>query len=316
MAQDNEQIEVLLEGFKKWLIRHDRSAHSIRAYLSDVRQFISWCGGNREEPFELALIDDVAVQGWRDHLEQKNMPATVNRKLAALSTFFEWAIEAKLVTTDPTTNINGVEQQAVAPKALSEAAINRILRKAKEGSNLRDHALLELLAATGLRASEAAGLTIGDLTLGERSGWVTVRMGKGRRRRKVPVHLRARKALNAYLEQEQLSETTARTARATEPLFHNRAGEPLTPYALWYTVKKYARLAEIEGVTPHTIRHTVATRLVRDPETDLVTAATFLGHSRLDTTARYSQPSEEDLTYAAERMRGGVMGSAVDRGLK
>jgi integrase/recombinase XerC len=303
VTQDNEQIEVLLEGLKKWLVRHDRSAHSIRAYLSDVRHFISWCGDNRQEPCELALIDDEDVQGWRDHLEQKAMPATVNRKLAALSTFFQWAIEAKLVTTDPTANINGVEQQAVAPKALSEAAMNRILRKAKEGGNLRDHALLELLAATGLRASEAASLTIGDLALGERSGWVTVRMGKGRRRRKVPIHLRARKALNTYLEQEQLNEPTARAAHAADPLFRSRAGEPLTSYALWYTVKKYARLAEVEGVTPHTFRHTVATRLVRDPETDLVTAATFLGHSRLDTTARYSQPSEEDLTYAAERMR-------------
>lgn len=316
MTQDNEQIEVLLEGFKKWLVRHDRSAHSIRAYLSDVRQFISWCSGNREEAFELALIDDEDVQDWRDCLEQKAMPATVNRKLAALSTFFRWAVEGKLVTSDPTVNINGIEQQAMAPKALSEAAMNKILRKAKEGGNLRDHALLELLAATGLRASEAAGLTIGDLALGERSGWVTVRMGKGRRRRKVPVHLRARKALNAYLEQEQLNEPITRAAHAADPLFRSRAGEPLTSYALWYTVKKYARLAEVEGVTPHTFRHTVATRLVRDPETDLVTAATFLGHSRLDTTARYSQPGEEDLTYAAQRMRRGATNGVVDRDLR
>lgn len=304
MTQDNEGIEVLLEGFKKWLVRRDRSAHSIRAYLSDVRQFMTWCGCDREAPFELALIDDEDVQDWRDHLEQKAMPSTVNRKLAALSTFFRWAIEAKLVASDPTANINGIEQQAVAPKALTEAAMNRILRKAKDGGNLRDHALLELLAATGLRASEAADLVVGDLTLGERSGWVTVRMGKGRRRRKVPINLRARKAITAYLGAEQLGEPAARAARAQEPLFRNRAGLPLTSYALWYTVKKYARLAQVEGVMPHTFRHSVATRLVRDPETDIVTAATFLGHSRLDTTARYSRPSEDDLARAAERVQG------------
>ena len=227
----------------------------------------------------------------------------MNRKLAALSTFFRWASEAKLVTSDPTADIEGMEQQDVAPKALSEAAMNKILRKAKEGGNLRDHALLELLAATGLRAAEAAGLTLGDLALGERSGWVTVRLGKGRRRRRVPIHLRARKALSAYLEPEQLAEPTARAARAAEPLFRSRNGEPLTPYALWYTVKKYARLAEVEGVTPHTFRHSVATRLVRDPQVDMVTAATFLGHSRLDTTARYSRPSEDDLARAAERVQ-------------
>jgi integrase len=60
--------------------------------------------------------------------------------------------------------------------------------------------------------------------------------------------------------------------------------------------------AAVEGVTPHTFRHTVATQLVRDPAVDLVTAATFLGHSRLDTTARYSQPGEDDLSEAAERL--------------
>ena len=113
-----------------------------------------------------------------------------------------------------------------------------------------------------------------------------------------------------------MHEPLTRAAHAADPLFRSRAGEPLTSYALWYTVKKYARLAEVEGVTPHTFRHTVATRLVRDPETDLVAAATFLGHSRLDTTARYSQPGEEDLTHAAERMRRGATNGVVDRDLK
>lgn len=302
MTQDNATTDALLDDFKKWLTRHDRSVHSIRAYLSDVRQFAAWYVETTGEPFAPAAVTDEHVQDWRDKLENEAMPATVNRKLAALSTFFRWAAEARLVTGDPTANIHGVEQQPVAPKALSEAALNKILRKAKEGGNLRDHALLELLAATGLRAAEAAGLTLGDLALGERSGWVTVRLGKGRRRRRVPIHLRARKALSAYLEQEGLGDPATRAARATEPLFRSRAGAALTPYALWYTVKKYARLAGIEGVTPHTFRHSVATRLVRDPQVDMVTAATFLGHSRLDTTARYSQPSEEDLARAAERV--------------
>ena len=209
MTQDNATTDVLLKSFERWLVKHDRSAHSIRAYLSDVRQFIAWCVQPAKEPFSLAAVTDEQVLEWRDELDDEAMPATVNRKLTALSTFFRWTIEAKLVANDPTANISGVEQQPVAPKALSEAALSRILRKAKENGNLRDHALLELLAATGLRASEAASLTLGDLALGERSGWVTVRLGKGRRRRKVPVHLRARKALSAYLEHEALGEPGA-----------------------------------------------------------------------------------------------------------
>jgi len=77
----------------------------------------------------------------------------------------------------------------------------------------------------------------------------------------------------------------------------------MTPYAVWYAVKKYAKAAGIENISPHTFRHTVVTRLVCDPAVDLVTAATFLGHARLDTTARYSQPGEEDLAEAAERLQ-------------
>jgi len=304
VTQDNATIDTLLTSFATWLKNHGRSAHSMRAYLSDVRQFTAWFPQHTQDPFTLAAVTGETVQDWLGHLSRvlNAMPATVNRKLAALSTFFRWAGEAELVISDPTADIAGVEQQAVAPKALTEAAMNKILRKAKESGNLRDHALMELLAATGLRAAEAAGLTLGDLELGERSGWVTVRFGKGRKWRRVPIHLRARKALSAYMEQEQLAEPAARSARAAEPLFRSRNGDPLTPYALWYTVKKYARLAEVEGVTPHTFRHSVATRLVRDPQVDMVTAATFLGHSRLDTTARYSQPSEDDLARAAERV--------------
>lgn len=85
-------------------------------------------------------------------------------------------------------------------------------------------------------------------------------------------------------------------------LFSSRLKKPLTAYAIWSVVKKYVSEAEMEHVSPHSFRHTVATRLVRNPPVGLVTAATFLGHSRLDTTARYAQPSEEDLARAA----GGV----------
>jgi len=130
-----------------------------------------------------------------------------------------------------------------------------------------------------------------DVELNERSGWAVVRQGKGRRRR----HAQARRVLREYLEGRGFPPADA-------PLFPSPRGGAMTSFAVWYTVRKYAALAGVEGVTPHTFRHTVATRLVRDPNVDLVTAAAFLGHSRLDTTARYSRPSEEDLARAAERL--------------
>ncbi|MBN1812639.1 MAG: tyrosine-type recombinase/integrase, partial [Anaerolineae bacterium] len=132
---------------------------------------------------------------------------------------------------DPTRYVNGIKQQPVAPKALNKQDLTRILRAARK-DNKRDAALLEFLAATGLRASEVAGLTVGDVALNKRSGWVTVR-GKGRKQRNVPVHARARRALSEYLEERD-------APAGDEPLFLSQKGGAISPYAVWYTVKKYA----------------------------------------------------------------------------
>jgi site-specific recombinase XerD len=293
IATENATIEELLEQFRHHLEARDKSPHSIRAYLSDLRQFATWFTEHTGETFALEAITEYDVRDWRDQLAATMKPATVNRKLASLSAHYRWAGETGQSERDPTRYVNGIKQQPVAPKAMSKQDLTRILRSARK-DNKRDTALLEFLAATGLRASEVAGLTVGDVELNERSGWATVR-GKGRKQRRVPVHARARRTLSEYLEKRN-------DPAGDAPLFLSQKGGAISSYAVWYTVKKYAALADVEGVTPHTFRHTVATQLVRDPEVDLVTAATFLGHSRLDTTARYSQPSEEDLEKAANQL--------------
>jgi integrase/recombinase XerC len=303
MTQDETYLDTLSEAFQTHLEARGRSVHTVRAYLTDLRQFATWFIDHTGEPFTLEEVTEHDVNDWRDHLAAEMKPATVNRKLAALSTLYDWAGQKRQVDRDPTHYVTGVKQQQTAPKALSKRNLTRILRQARKSGNKRDAALLELLAATGLRASEMAGLKIGDVELNERSGWVTVRAtkGKGRKRRRVPIYVRARRLLREYLD-ERRQECDGEELGAGEPLFLSRKGGAITPYAIWYTVKKYARLADVDDVSPHSFRHTVATRLVRDPEVDLVTAATFLGHSRLDTTARYSRPSEEDLEEAADRL--------------
>ena len=295
MIQDHP----ILLSFAAALRARDRSAATVKHYLSDLRQFVAWFETRTGESFALDVVTEYDVRDWRDHLAATLKPASVNRKLAALSALYRWAEETGRVERDPTRYVNGVAQQPTAPKALSEQELTRIMRKAHQAGNKRDIALLELLAATGLRASEVAGLKVRDVELNERSGWVTVR-GKGRKQRRVPVNARARRALREYLEERGHPPAGSETAGGS--LFLTQKHTAMTPYAVWYTVKKYAKAAGIENVSPHTFRHTVATRLVRDPAVDLVTAATFLGHSRLDTTARYSQPSEEDLAEAAERL--------------
>ena len=297
MEQKEQKTYRILTDFAKALHRRDRSDATVKHYLSDLRQFAAWFEARTGEPFALDAVAEYDVIGWRDNLANDCKPSTVNRKLAALSALFRWAVETEQVERDPTVHVNGLSQQPVSPKGLSDQDLTRILRKAALSGSLRDRALLELLAATGLRASEVASLRVGDLDLGERHGWVTVRAPKAKRRkeRRVPVKVKARRVVQECLESRG-------EPSPEEPVFLSQKGGAMTPYAVWYTVKKYARLAGVENVSPHTFRHTVATQLVRDPETDLVLAAAYLGHSRLDTTARYSQPSEADLAAAAERV--------------
>jgi len=292
-------LETRLTEFEAHLKKLDRSPHSIRAYLSDLRLFAQWFEAKTGERFGITNVFDEEVKAWRKEMEDKQKASTVNRRLAALSTFFAWATEKKYTVDNPTRNIHGLGQQVIAPKALSEQAVNKIIRKARVSGNLRDHALLNFLAATGLRAAEVAAVKCGDVQIGERSGWVTVRSGKGRKQRRVPIHAKARDALQAFLESEGRDKIAE---HAAEPLFRTQEGKAMSTYAIWYTVKKYAAQAGVQNVSPHTFRHTVATRLVRNPNVDIVTAATFLGHSRLDTTARYSRPSDEDLENAAEEI--------------
>lgn len=299
---ESVSMEVIVNAFDAWLDHQDCSAHTRRAYRSDVQQFAAWFTEHTGESFNAAVVTDFDVRDWRDRLITTHKPASVNRKLAALGRFFAWAIAAGQATVDPTVHINGIEEQPTAPKALLAQDVTRILRQARK-ANSRDAALLEVLAATGLRVSEVAALTLGDLELGERSGWVTVRSGKGRKQRRVPLHVRARQQVVQYLQTRGISfnEVTLAT-QSNSPLFLSQKGAAMTSYAVWYTVKKYAALAGVEHVTPHSFRHTVATRLVRNPDVDLVTAATFLGHSRLDTTARYARPSADDLARAATQL--------------
>jgi len=119
-------------------------------------------------------------------------------------------------------------------------------------------------------------------------------MGKGKKTRRVAVHERAAEVLKE-------SQKTEANKGESAPLFSSRLKKPMTPYAIWSMVKKYVAEARVKHFSPHNFRYIVATRLISNPQVDLVTAATFLGHSRLDTTARYSQPNDDDLEKAAQK---------------
>ncbi len=301
-----------LADFVTHLRAQDRSAHTIAAYQSDVVAFLAWLEaqlGKAVAPVEVTTFD---VQKYRDALEDADRkPAGVNRRLAALRAFFAWAIAAGHASANPVQSVRGVKQDARSPKALTaqevyrlqrEAAAQRQLAQAKAGDDvsptlvdaLRDEALLNLLLYTGLRVSECADLRVADVVLNGKDPRVIVRAGKGRKYREIPLHKEARKAVEAYL--------AVRPTDRGEALFLGQRGA-LGARGMQFRIAALAEAAELEQVTPHVLRHTFATRLLREAKVDLVTVAALLGHSSIATTQIYTQPSEGDKAAAVAGLR-------------
>lgn len=295
-----------LKQFTTYLQVQDRSAHTVAAYTRDVSAFFAWLPEQLGKIVSLAEVTPFDVQKYRDHLvDEGRKPAGVNRALAALRVFFTWAVQTGQASTNPARDVQGIQQARRNPKALTaqevyrlqrEAAAQRQLAQAKAGEEvlpavvdaIRDEALLNLLLYTGLRVSECAALRVEDVVLSGKSGKVIVRSGKGRKYREIPLHKEVRKALTAYLE--------VRPTDQGDTLFLGQRG-PLGARGIQFRI---AALGEAAGVslTPHVLRHTFATRLLREAKADLVTVAALIGHSSVATTAIYTQPSEADLVEA------------------
>lgn len=283
-----------VEAFLEDLARAGKSPRTVEGYRKDLADFVAWIEGRYGEAFDPKAVLPEDVRDYRQHLlaVRKAAPATVNRRLAALRSFFSFLLAQKEIPSNPAARINGVRMVRPVPKALSEAELRRLLREARRSENPLHRAVLLTLAHTGLRASELCALRLADLVLSERKGKLTVR-GKGEKIREIPLNAEVREALREWL--------SARPAAPDDRLFIGRRG-PLTPSGVWRIVAQYARKAGLEDVHPHVLRHTFATRLLREAGADLVTVAELLGHESLNTTARYTRPSEKDLEAAVERL--------------
>ena len=174
-------------------------------------------------------------------------------------------------------------QQPVEP--LSGRELGRLVRAVEqhewgaEWMPARNAALVALMARAGLRIGEVVGLDLEDVALNERSGWVTVRQGKGLKERRVPLSLQARKTLAGYLEVRPEAETPA--------LFLTKSCRRLGKRPVQRLVKSAAQRAGLQqDVTPHVLRHSFATRFLRKGG-DLATLRDILGHANLATTSRY-----------------------------
>ncbi len=268
------------------------SRNTLEAYRSDLLQY----GRFLEERELTALIvgpADVAdfLAGLGGSSGGIASPATVSRKSASLRSFYRHLRREDLLSTDPTASLPAPRRGRKLPRVLSRGEMTHLLEQPKgtEPTSLRDSALLELMYACGLRASEAIGLEVGDLDLEE---LVLRARGKGSKERMVPIGRTAGAAVARYLERGRPQLIGGGTSAT---LFLNHRGRPLTRDGLYKIVRRHARSAGLaEGTSPHTLRHTFATHLLAGG-CDLRAVQEMLGHTDVSTTQLYTHLSSERL---------------------
>ena len=300
----------IIAEFEQALNQQDISPLTRRGYLQDLRQFGNWFEQNSGEPFAPEAVTPTDIREYRQYLQVtlRRKANSINRKLAAISAFFRWAMKAGLISSDPTKDVKSVRQTTVAPRWLTKQeqyALQRAIEKDLQLSKLRypkrwvtrrrDASLTLFLLNTGLRLSEARNLAIEDIQISERKGSLLVRNGKGNKQRRVPLNSQARKAVQEWLE--------VRPETASEYLWVAVEGEVdgLSGRAIQRILARYGQETGLEGFTPHVARHTFAKNLV-DSGVGLEKVASLLGHANLNTTRVYITPSEHDLELAVERL--------------
>lgn len=260
------------------------SPHTLRSYAADLAELRGFL--RTAKVASLAAADARTLRAYLAWLHGRGLAkSSIARKLATARSCFRFLARRGLVAANPARQVASPRLPKRLPSFLPIDESNELL-DASHGATLsgrRDHAILELLYASGLRVAECCGLDLEELD--RRHGTVRV-LGKGGKERMVPVGDEALAAVEAYLSLR---------GEAGGPLFRNVRGGRLTTRSVHNIVRRRAREAGIDRrVTPHTLRHTFATHLL-GAGADLRLIQELLGHSRLSTTQRYTHVSPEHL---------------------
>jgi integrase/recombinase XerD len=285
----------VLEDYDRWLSRQalaDRTRASYRRWVATLVEHLR--AGDELAAFLAPAGDDdrrALLADWRRTLVDRGLaPSTVNLALAATSSL----LDSRAL---PPPRLPRVEVDPPPARALSGEELRAVELAADRLGSSRDRALMQVLLRTGLRIGEVAALDIMDVRLTQRTGELVVRHGKGDRRRVVPLSRSARAALRDW--RRDRAEHPSRPALDDGPLWLSRTGQRLSVRSI---SKLVATLLESAGIdeSAHALRHTLATRLVRDHARDLALVADILGHADVKTTRRYARSELDDRRAALE----------------
>jgi integrase/recombinase XerD len=263
----------------------DNSLHAYRRDLENLETFLT----KRSRSITNASADDYRAY-LQDQTRRGRATRTVARRLAAIRVFLRFRASEGHDVTNILQQLERPKPERALPKVLSRDQVRRLIASPDPKSPLfqRDVAILELLYASGLRASELCGMKLRDANL--QVGCVRV-LGKGRKERVVPLGNAASEAIRRYLDESR----PKLDARRSDILFLSRTGKPLDRIALWMLVEKHGRRSGLlKEISPHVLRHCFASHLVSGGA-DLRVVQELLGHADISTTQIYTHVDSERL---------------------
>ena len=288
------RFEGLVLDFLSYLeLERGLSRNTLNAYRTDLLQFGEFLGARgidalAARPADIGdFLADLATGNGRPACSA----ATVHRKTACLRSFYKHLRRDELIGDDPTAALSAPRRAKKLPQVLNYAEVGKLLAapRGSEPTTVRDRALLEVMYACGLRASETIGLELGDVDM--REGFLRAR-GKGSKERLVPLGRQAIAAISVYLRSGRPKLVGD---RHEAKLFVNFRGGPLSRQGLYKIVQRHARAAGLGGrMSPHTLRHSFATHLLSGG-CDLRAVQEMLGHADVSTTQLYTHLSGERL---------------------
>ena len=279
-----------LEQYETYLREEKHSSqNTLSSYMRDLRQFSEHLSAQRVSDLRKVksetISDYIAWMGSRG-----KSAATVTRAVASIKSFYSFLLERGEVKANPAKSIAAVKVERRFPEILTGKEVELFLDQPRcvDAKGYRDHAMLELLYATGIRVSELIALNESDCSLS--AGFIRCE-SKGRERI-IPLYPTAVKALSDYIKdvRPQLLADPEETA-----LFVNMNGERMSRQGFWKIVKHYQEMAQIEkDITPHTLRHSFAVHLLENGA-DLHAIQEMLGHADISSTQIYTHVVKKQL---------------------
>ncbi|MBO82846.1 MAG: tyrosine recombinase [Actinobacteria bacterium] len=281
----NQEIDKAITNFiDSNKIEKGNSTNTIDAYNNDLMQFSNWI---KKKKFNLYLLDENALENYILELGKRGyQSSTIARKTACLKAFFKFLLQEGFYDRNIMDSISRPDRRNLLPKSLTSKEMNsifRLLESSEHQNHRRDRVIFEILYGCGLRITELVSLNIHNINFEDKIIKCT---GKGNKQRQIPVNETCLWAIDDYIQNER---SLMKKDSSNEPaLLLNKFGNRISRQSAWTSVKWITKKAKINSkVTPHTLRHTFATHLLKGGA-NLRQVQEFLGHSSLSTTQIYT----------------------------